>query len=195
MKRTKRRRNWRKERKEKRRRMRRLKRRERRRKEEEEEERKEGTQGTRTGCLSVTGHNHNHTHIYTTGNVEMLITLPCMALDWGGTRYLEETPEAHGERANSACTGLSLVSNPSWESRVRNQTPNPEGARQTDVRSCRCRCRCRCCFGEQRGAHGEREDRREEEVRRVEERGGGVRKRRRRSEEEEEEEEEEEVEM
>ncbi|KAK3568130.1 hypothetical protein QTP86_031105 [Hemibagrus guttatus] len=74
----------------------------------------------------VPTHRRAHTHSHTTDNLEMPINLQRMSLDWGKKpEYLEETPEARGEHANSTHPGGGG-----------NQTPNPGCVRRTFCRNC-----------------------------------------------------------
>ncbi|KAK3551842.1 hypothetical protein QTP70_029410, partial [Hemibagrus guttatus] len=57
-----------------------------------------------------------HSHSHTTDNLEIPINLQCMSLDQGRKpEYLEETPKARGEHANSTHT----------HGKGGNRTPNP----------------------------------------------------------------------
>ncbi|KAK3554363.1 hypothetical protein QTP70_022596, partial [Hemibagrus guttatus] len=67
----------------------------------------------------VPTHHRAHTH-----NLEMLINLQCMSLDWGrNPEYPEETPEARGEHANSTHTAEAGIKPPTLEEQVIVSTP------------------------------------------------------------------------
>ncbi|KAK3569304.1 hypothetical protein QTP86_026550 [Hemibagrus guttatus] len=72
-------------------------------------------------------HSHSLTQSHTTDNLEMPINLPCMSLDWGRKpEYLEETPEARGEHANSTHTWRRRESNPQpWRCEANVLTTKP----------------------------------------------------------------------
>ncbi|KAK3516447.1 hypothetical protein QTP70_014356, partial [Hemibagrus guttatus] len=59
---------------------------------------------------------HTLSHSLTTDNLEMPINLRCMSLDWGrNPEYLEETPEARGEHANSTHMAEAGIEPPTLE--------------------------------------------------------------------------------